>query len=97
MCPYRNEIWAVAKFPKDHAVVLAAGCAIPAYAQTHAKLIVKLLARISTKTSNVGDQLTAMVQAPEALSGAVVEGHVTKLRQPERGLGKGKPEIGVAR
>jgi hypothetical protein len=56
-------------------------------------MVAKLLAPISTKTSSVGDRFTAEVQDPEQFSGAILEGRITKLKAPARGLGKGKPAI----
>jgi hypothetical protein len=53
----------------------------------------KLTAPISTKTSRQGDRITAVVETPQPLEGAVLEGQVTKVKAPQRGLGKGKPEI----
>lgn len=75
-------------------VVLSVLCVLPfSGAQQSTIFVVKLLAPISTKTSNVGDRFTALVEEPAEYNGGVLEGSITKLKQPERGLGKGKPEI----
>ncbi len=67
--------------------------AFPSTAQQSMPIRAKLLAPISTKTSNVGDRFSALVEQPIQWNGAILEGHITKLKQPTRGLGKGKPEI----
>jgi hypothetical protein len=64
-----------------------------ANAQQNTTFVVKLLAPISTKTSNIGDRFTALVEEPAQYNSGVLEGRITKLKQPTRGLGKGKPEI----
>jgi hypothetical protein len=60
---------------------------------THQRFTVKLLSPISTKTSSEGDAFTAIVVDPPAFVGAVLEGKITKLKKPVKGVGKGKAEI----
>jgi len=66
---------------------------IPITALDHTLVTAKLTAPISTKTSRQGDRITAIVETPRELESAVLEGQVTKVKAPQRGLGKGKPEI----
>src|SRR5207247_2130161 len=56
-------------------------------------VVAKLLSPISTKTSKIGDRFTALVESPASLNGGTLEGQITKLKAPARGIGKGKPEI----
>src|SRR5947209_6698891 len=62
------------------------------YAQ-NTQITAKLTAPISTKTSNAGDRFTAIVEEPKEIEGAILEGQITKIKAPARGMGKGKPEI----
>ena len=55
--------------------------------------VVKLLSPLSTKTAVEGDVFTASVEEPKQFLGAVMEGRITKLKKPEKGVGKGKAEI----
>src|SRR5437660_233307 len=59
----------------------------------HVTLVAKLLSPISTKTSTQGDVFTALVEEPPEYQGAVLEGKITKLKKPKKGVGKGKAEI----
>jgi hypothetical protein len=59
----------------------------------HVSFVAKLLSPISTKTSNQGDMFTAIVEDPAQYQGAVLEGRITKLKKPKKGVGKGKAEI----
>ena len=67
--------------------------ALPCRAQQPVLLTTKLMAPISTKTSNVGDKFTAIVTMPQPYATQILEGRITKLKAPERGIGKGKPEL----
>ena len=62
----------------------------PLFAQRPTVVTAKLTAPISTKTSRQGDRITALVETPKELEGGVLEGQVTKVKAPQRGLGKGK-------
>jgi hypothetical protein len=59
----------------------------------HSTFVVKLLSPISTKMSSEGDMFTAVVEEPTQYKDAVVEGKITKLKKPKKGVGKGKSEI----
>jgi hypothetical protein len=65
----------------------------PGLGLKNASFVVKLLSPISTKTSNQGDMFTAVVEQPTDYQGAVIEGKITKLKKPKKGVGKGKAEI----
>src|SRR2546426_3806815 len=56
-------------------------------------LTVKLLSPISTVTSNNDDKFTALVEAPPAYEGAILQGKITSVKKPKKGVAKGKPEI----
>ena len=72
---------------------------VPALAQVqplglkHTTFEVKLMSTISTRTSKPGDKFVAQVLAPSQYNGAEFEGRITKLKQPKKGVGKGKAEI----
>jgi hypothetical protein len=86
-------------------ISLALWIALPLSAQTppqqppeamglqHVTFVAKLLSPISTKTSSQGDVFTALVEEPSQYQGAVLEGKITKLKKPKKGVGKGKAEI----
>jgi hypothetical protein len=85
-------------------LIAALGLAVPLHAQEapaqtaplglkHATIVAKLLSPISTRTSQQGDAFTAMVESPSEWQGAMLEGKITKLKQPKKGVGKGKAEI----
>jgi hypothetical protein len=81
------------------ACVVALSTRLSAQVQTeslglqHSTFVVKLLSPISTKTSSEGDMFTAVVEEPTQYKDAVVEGKITKLKKPKKGVGKGKSEI----
>jgi hypothetical protein len=57
------------------------------------RVVAKLLSPISTKTSNQGDMFTALVEEPPQYQGATLEGKITKLVKPKKGVGKEKSSI----
>jgi hypothetical protein len=59
----------------------------------HATFVAKLLSPISTKTSNEGDGFTVLVEEPAAYQGAVLEGKISRLNKPKKGVGKGQAEV----
>ena len=62
-------------------------------AQSPSIVMARLTAPISTKTSAVNDRLSAIIDEPEQYRGGVIEGRITGLTAPQRGMGKGKPDI----
>jgi hypothetical protein len=54
---------------------------------------VRLLSPLSTKTAREGDTFTASVEMPGQYQGAVMEGRITRLKRPRKGVGKGKAEV----
>lgn len=85
---------------KLHSIVLTfviPALAVGAWSQSKTEpveLKARLLAPISTKTSNAQDRFTATVDSPQQYQGAILEGRVTSVNAPSRGIGKGKPAIG---
>jgi len=55
--------------------------------------VVNLLSPLSTKTGKAGDTFTASVEVPSRYQGAVIEGRITKLKRPGKGVGKGKAKV----
>jgi hypothetical protein len=64
-----------------------------AFGLEHASFLVKLLSPISTKTSREGDTFTVTVEEPAQYQGASMEGKITKLDSPKRGIGGGKAQV----
>ncbi len=62
--------------------------------QEPVELKARLLAPISTKTSKAQDVFTAIVDAPPQYQGAILNGRITSVNAPSRGMGKGNPSIG---
>ena len=67
--------------------------AIPGFGLNGATFVVNLLSPLSTRTANQGDTFTAVVEVPSQFQGGVVEGQITKLKRPKKGVGKGKAEV----
>src|SRR5258708_29412640 len=65
----------------------------PDFGLKNTVFVVKLLSPLSTKTAEQGDAFPASVEQPNQYQGTIMEGRITKLKRPERGVGKGKAEI----
>ena len=76
-------------------VALAQGPApnSPGFGLQNAKFVVKLLSPISTKTGRQGDTFTGSVEEPAQFQGGIMEGRITVLKRPQKGVHKGKAEI----
>lgn len=55
--------------------------------------VVRLLSPLSTKTARQGDAFTAAIEEPAQFQGGMMEGHITKMHRPQKGVGKGKAEM----
>jgi hypothetical protein len=55
--------------------------------------VVRLLSPLSTRNGSEGDAFTASVDDPAQFRGGIMEGHITKLKRPKNGVGKGKAEM----
>jgi hypothetical protein len=55
--------------------------------------VVRLLSPLSTRTAREGDTFTASVEEPSQYQGAAMEGRITRLKRPRKGVGKGKAEV----
>jgi len=81
------------------ALILASACMMNAQNPTGGfglhkqKFVVRLLSPLNTKTARAGDGFTASVEQPTTFQGATVDGRITNLIRPQRGLGKGKAQI----
>jgi hypothetical protein len=52
-----------------------------------------LLSPLSTKNGREGDTFTATVEEPSQYQGGLMEGRITKLKKPKKGVAKGKAEV----
>jgi outer membrane lipoprotein SlyB len=58
-----------------------------------ATFVVRLVSPLSTRTGRQGDKFAANVEQPAAYQGAVLEGRITKLSKPKKGVGNGKAKV----
>ena len=71
----------------------AAPAAGPVLGPKELTLTVKLLSPISTRTNKQDDRFTALIEQPSEFQQGVLEGKITKLSKPKKGVKKGKAEI----
>lgn len=65
----------------------------PTFGLHNTTFVVRLLSPLSTKTAQVGYAFTASVDQPSQFQGGLMEGRITKLKRPQKGVGKGKAEV----
>ena len=75
-------------------LLLTFACSVTLRAQQPVELQGQLSAPISTRTSNTNDRFTVLVNSPPQYEGAILNGRITQVNAPQRGMGKGKPSIG---
>jgi len=65
----------------------------PTFNLHNTPFVVRLLSPLSTKNAQVGYAFTASVDQPSQFQGGMMEGRITQLKRPKKGVGKGKSEM----